>query len=181
MCVCLLVLFQALEHLKPSDNCSVGKAPENREKNRYRDILPCKLETMSWPHARFLPAESKKISYLFKLLFCLDLCFLPGESFFSPVYWRANTSKRSAYTGVWDSHQWVCLLAGLRFLNSNGTGSLKLLDGGVFIWSNRNNVCLTNCFPFQYQSPTAAGVIAILLPAKVIAITRSYLCDLYFQ
>ncbi|XP_067377238.1 tyrosine-protein phosphatase non-receptor type 20 isoform X6 [Channa argus] len=32
--------FMALEHLKPSDNCVVGKAPENRDKNRYRDILP---------------------------------------------------------------------------------------------------------------------------------------------
>ncbi|XP_066534632.1 tyrosine-protein phosphatase non-receptor type 20 isoform X2 [Hoplias malabaricus] len=32
--------FTALEHLKPSDNCLVGKSPENREKNRYRDILP---------------------------------------------------------------------------------------------------------------------------------------------
>ncbi|XP_038847605.1 tyrosine-protein phosphatase non-receptor type 13-like isoform X2 [Salvelinus namaycush] len=32
--------FMALEHLKPFDNCLVGKAPENREKNRYQDILP---------------------------------------------------------------------------------------------------------------------------------------------
>ncbi|KAJ8014061.1 hypothetical protein DPEC_G00036340 [Dallia pectoralis] len=32
--------FIALEHIKPSDGCLVGKAPENREKNRYRDILP---------------------------------------------------------------------------------------------------------------------------------------------
>ncbi|KAK2824256.1 hypothetical protein Q5P01_021431 [Channa striata] len=32
--------FMGLEHLKPSDNCVVGKAPENRDKNRYRDILP---------------------------------------------------------------------------------------------------------------------------------------------
>ncbi|XP_067876801.1 FERM and PDZ domain-containing protein 2 isoform X2 [Heterodontus francisci] len=32
--------FTALEHLKPVDDCIVGKAPENREKNRYRDILP---------------------------------------------------------------------------------------------------------------------------------------------
>ncbi|XP_048419336.2 tyrosine-protein phosphatase non-receptor type 13 isoform X2 [Stegostoma tigrinum] len=32
--------FMALEHLKPVDDCKVGKAPENREKNRYRDILP---------------------------------------------------------------------------------------------------------------------------------------------
>ncbi|XP_078055407.1 FERM and PDZ domain-containing protein 2 [Mustelus asterias] len=32
--------FMALEHLKPVDDCIVGKAPENREKNRYRDILP---------------------------------------------------------------------------------------------------------------------------------------------
>ncbi|XP_026873049.2 FERM and PDZ domain-containing protein 2 [Electrophorus electricus] len=32
--------FMALGHLQPSDNCMVGKAPENREKNRYRDILP---------------------------------------------------------------------------------------------------------------------------------------------
>ncbi|XP_029926756.1 tyrosine-protein phosphatase non-receptor type 13 [Myripristis murdjan] len=32
--------FMSLEHLKPSDNCVVGKAPENRDKNRYRDILP---------------------------------------------------------------------------------------------------------------------------------------------
>ncbi|XP_061645530.1 tyrosine-protein phosphatase non-receptor type 13 isoform X2 [Phyllopteryx taeniolatus] len=32
--------FLALEHLMPSDDCMVGKAPENRDKNRYRDILP---------------------------------------------------------------------------------------------------------------------------------------------
>ncbi|XP_076830968.1 LOW QUALITY PROTEIN: tyrosine-protein phosphatase non-receptor type 13 [Brachyhypopomus gauderio] len=32
--------FTALGHLQPSDNCLVGKAPENREKNRYRDVLP---------------------------------------------------------------------------------------------------------------------------------------------
>ncbi|XP_058235782.1 tyrosine-protein phosphatase non-receptor type 13 isoform X2 [Hemibagrus wyckioides] len=32
--------FMALGHLAPSDNCLVGKAPENREKNRYREILP---------------------------------------------------------------------------------------------------------------------------------------------
>uniref|UniRef100_A0A8C7I8S3 Tyrosine-protein phosphatase non-receptor type 13 n=1 Tax=Oncorhynchus kisutch TaxID=8019 RepID=A0A8C7I8S3_ONCKI len=32
--------FMALEHLQPFDNCLVGKAPENREKNLYRDILP---------------------------------------------------------------------------------------------------------------------------------------------
>ncbi|XP_057703939.1 tyrosine-protein phosphatase non-receptor type 13 isoform X2 [Corythoichthys intestinalis] len=32
--------FMALEHLKPTDDCVVGKAPENRDKNRYRDILP---------------------------------------------------------------------------------------------------------------------------------------------
>uniref|UniRef100_A0A1A7XS34 Protein tyrosine phosphatase, non-receptor type 20 n=1 Tax=Iconisemion striatum TaxID=60296 RepID=A0A1A7XS34_9TELE len=36
----LIKEFMALEHLKPSDNCLVGKAPENRDKNRYRDILP---------------------------------------------------------------------------------------------------------------------------------------------
>ncbi|XP_052007106.1 tyrosine-protein phosphatase non-receptor type 20 isoform X2 [Xyrauchen texanus] len=36
----LIKEFMALEHLKLSDNCLVGKAPENREKNRYRDILP---------------------------------------------------------------------------------------------------------------------------------------------
>ncbi|XP_041125252.1 tyrosine-protein phosphatase non-receptor type 13-like isoform X2 [Polyodon spathula] len=32
--------FMALEHLKPFDNCLVGKSLENRDKNRYRDILP---------------------------------------------------------------------------------------------------------------------------------------------
>ncbi|XP_072138668.1 FERM and PDZ domain-containing protein 2 [Mobula birostris] len=32
--------FMMLRHLKPVDDCTVGKAPENREKNRYRDILP---------------------------------------------------------------------------------------------------------------------------------------------
>ncbi|KAJ0005154.1 hypothetical protein NQD34_011368 [Periophthalmus magnuspinnatus] len=36
--------FMALEHLTPSDNCLVAKAPENRDKNRYRDILPCKSQ-----------------------------------------------------------------------------------------------------------------------------------------
>uniref|UniRef100_H3BBQ1 Protein tyrosine phosphatase non-receptor type 20 n=1 Tax=Latimeria chalumnae TaxID=7897 RepID=H3BBQ1_LATCH len=32
--------FMTLEYLTPWDDCLVGKAPENREKNRYRDILP---------------------------------------------------------------------------------------------------------------------------------------------
>ncbi|XP_061315251.1 FERM and PDZ domain-containing protein 2 isoform X3 [Pezoporus flaviventris] len=32
--------FVALERLKPIDDCRTGKAPENRDKNRYRDILP---------------------------------------------------------------------------------------------------------------------------------------------
>ncbi|XP_059802371.1 tyrosine-protein phosphatase non-receptor type 13-like isoform X1 [Hypanus sabinus] len=32
--------FMMLRYLKPVDDCTVGKAPENREKNRYRDILP---------------------------------------------------------------------------------------------------------------------------------------------
>ncbi|XP_061914083.1 tyrosine-protein phosphatase non-receptor type 13 isoform X1 [Entelurus aequoreus] len=36
----LIKEFMALEHLKPSDDCLMGKAPENRDKNRYRDILP---------------------------------------------------------------------------------------------------------------------------------------------
>ncbi|XP_042674550.1 FERM and PDZ domain-containing protein 2 isoform X3 [Centrocercus urophasianus] len=32
--------FMALEHVKPVDDCRTGKAPENRDKNRYQDILP---------------------------------------------------------------------------------------------------------------------------------------------
>ncbi|XP_058697373.1 FERM and PDZ domain-containing protein 2 [Poecile atricapillus] len=32
--------FMALEHVKPTDDCRTGKAPENQNKNRYRDILP---------------------------------------------------------------------------------------------------------------------------------------------
>ncbi|XP_077207080.1 FERM and PDZ domain-containing protein 2 isoform X3 [Paroedura picta] len=36
----MLKEFLELEHIKPTDDCLIGKAPENREKNRYRDILP---------------------------------------------------------------------------------------------------------------------------------------------
>ncbi|XP_053160477.1 tyrosine-protein phosphatase non-receptor type 20 isoform X2 [Hemicordylus capensis] len=36
----ILKEFVSLEHMKPIDDCWIGKAPENREKNRYRDILP---------------------------------------------------------------------------------------------------------------------------------------------
>nr|XP_047925213.1 FERM and PDZ domain-containing protein 2 isoform X2 [Anser cygnoides] len=32
--------FMALEHVKPTDDCRTGKAQENRDKNRYQDILP---------------------------------------------------------------------------------------------------------------------------------------------
>ncbi|XP_075574035.1 FERM and PDZ domain-containing protein 2 [Pelecanus crispus] len=32
--------FMALEHVKPIDDCRIGKAPENQDKNRYQDILP---------------------------------------------------------------------------------------------------------------------------------------------
>ncbi|XP_061490754.1 tyrosine-protein phosphatase non-receptor type 20 [Rhineura floridana] len=36
----ILKEFVSLEHMKPFDDCQVAKAPENWEKNRYRDILP---------------------------------------------------------------------------------------------------------------------------------------------
>ncbi|XP_032047070.1 FERM and PDZ domain-containing protein 2 [Aythya fuligula] len=32
--------FMALEHVKPTDDCRTGKAQENRDKNRYQDIVP---------------------------------------------------------------------------------------------------------------------------------------------
>ncbi|KAM6105872.1 FERM and PDZ domain-containing protein 2 [Pterocles gutturalis] len=32
--------FMALEHVKPIDDCRIGKAPENQDKNRYQDIVP---------------------------------------------------------------------------------------------------------------------------------------------
>ncbi|XP_074089197.1 tyrosine-protein phosphatase non-receptor type 20-like isoform X5 [Macrotis lagotis] len=32
--------FLSLEHIKPLDDCILGNAPQNREKNRYRDIIP---------------------------------------------------------------------------------------------------------------------------------------------
>ncbi|XP_068543945.1 tyrosine-protein phosphatase non-receptor type 20 isoform X2 [Anas acuta] len=32
--------FMALEHVKPTEDCRTGKAQENRDKNRYQDILP---------------------------------------------------------------------------------------------------------------------------------------------
>ncbi|XP_014813543.1 PREDICTED: FERM and PDZ domain-containing protein 2 [Calidris pugnax] len=32
--------FMALERVKPLDDCTTGKAPENQDKNRYRDVLP---------------------------------------------------------------------------------------------------------------------------------------------
>ncbi|XP_063048158.1 FERM and PDZ domain-containing protein 2 [Engraulis encrasicolus] len=36
----ILKEFMDLQHMKSSDECVVGRAPENRLKNRYRDILP---------------------------------------------------------------------------------------------------------------------------------------------
>ncbi|XP_048863636.1 tyrosine-protein phosphatase non-receptor type 20 isoform X2 [Brienomyrus brachyistius] len=36
----LIKEFMTLEHQRPADSCLVGNAAENREKNRYRDILP---------------------------------------------------------------------------------------------------------------------------------------------
>lgn len=50
-----MFILKALEHLKPSDNCLVGKAPENRDKNRYRDILPCKLSVKILCYYLFKP------------------------------------------------------------------------------------------------------------------------------
>ncbi|CAL1578039.1 unnamed protein product [Knipowitschia caucasica] len=56
----LIKEFMALEHLKPTDNCLVAKAPENRDKNRYRDILPydqtrvCIGENQDYINASFI-------------------------------------------------------------------------------------------------------------------------------
>uniref|UniRef100_A0A3P9B3Z6 Protein tyrosine phosphatase non-receptor type 20 n=1 Tax=Maylandia zebra TaxID=106582 RepID=A0A3P9B3Z6_9CICH len=49
--------FMALEHLKPSDNCLVGKAPENRDKNRYRDILPDKTRVVVGENQDYINAS----------------------------------------------------------------------------------------------------------------------------
>ena len=35
--------LQTLRELKPVDNCPSGKRALNKEKNRYRNVLPCKL------------------------------------------------------------------------------------------------------------------------------------------
>ncbi|KAM9379731.1 LOW QUALITY PROTEIN: FERM and PDZ domain-containing protein 2 [Phaethornis superciliosus] len=32
--------FMALQHVKPIDDCTTGKAPENQDKNKYQNILP---------------------------------------------------------------------------------------------------------------------------------------------
>lgn len=34
--------FKQLKSLKPTDNCEVAKLKENKTKNRYRNVLPCK-------------------------------------------------------------------------------------------------------------------------------------------
>uniref|UniRef100_A0A3Q0T6A6 Protein tyrosine phosphatase non-receptor type 20 n=1 Tax=Amphilophus citrinellus TaxID=61819 RepID=A0A3Q0T6A6_AMPCI len=49
--------FMALEHLKPSDNCLAGKAPENRDKNRYRDILPDKTRVVVGENQDYINAS----------------------------------------------------------------------------------------------------------------------------
>ncbi|XP_033004330.1 tyrosine-protein phosphatase non-receptor type 20 isoform X2 [Lacerta agilis] len=36
----ILKEYVSLEHMKPTDDCQIAAAAENREKNRYRDILP---------------------------------------------------------------------------------------------------------------------------------------------
>ena len=35
--------FKQLRSLKPTDGCDTGKAKENKPKNRFRNVLPCKL------------------------------------------------------------------------------------------------------------------------------------------
>lgn len=82
LCCCLL---QALEHLKPSDNCLVGKAPENRDKNRYRDILPCKTFYFSW--------EGFKVKVLFFCYFHyaerrLKTVKTEGVTIYKTAYWH---------------------------------------------------------------------------------------------
>ncbi|XP_078386842.1 FERM and PDZ domain-containing protein 2 isoform X2 [Cetorhinus maximus] len=63
--------FMALEHLKPIDDCVVGKAPENREKNRYRDILPydntrVRIEGRGYINASYIrmPFASEECLYI---------------------------------------------------------------------------------------------------------------------
>ena len=39
-----LITIQTLRHAKLTDNCNDARRPENKTKNRYRNVLPCKLE-----------------------------------------------------------------------------------------------------------------------------------------
>ena len=34
-------LFKELRQVKSTDECTVARLPENRDKNRFRNILPC--------------------------------------------------------------------------------------------------------------------------------------------
>jgi len=38
----VIASLQNLQELKPLDQCLIGQAKENRKKNRYKNILPCK-------------------------------------------------------------------------------------------------------------------------------------------
>ena len=42
LCITRLILFQSLRHAKLTDNCNEARRPENKQKNRYRNVLPCK-------------------------------------------------------------------------------------------------------------------------------------------
>ena len=42
-CIHCLLSLQALREMTPVDNCPSGKRALNKEKNRYRNVLPCKF------------------------------------------------------------------------------------------------------------------------------------------
>jgi hypothetical protein len=57
----VLCILQALRDMTPVDNCPSGKRALNKEKNRYRNVLPCKLFHMRLVSTGPLcPLESKK-------------------------------------------------------------------------------------------------------------------------
>jgi len=42
----IFVLIQELRHVKPTDGSTVAKEADNKVRNRFRNVLPCKYKEM---------------------------------------------------------------------------------------------------------------------------------------
>jgi len=110
-------LLKEIRHKSSDYPHRVAKYPENRNRNRYRDVSPCKYLFCFY-------------SSTFSSLFATEAC---GIFIFNSIYFR-NFNQESLWKGTWAKSEWCIIITreSYRILLSEALGENMNTDVACF-------------------------------------------------